>query len=106
MWTPKRAELIRGRHLFEARRLLEELRYLWEGLSYFVYLLHVVADPWKVQCHHVVLVRCTAQKMKFSIKDFFSKCEQICSFHFLCSVMVWHAESSLKQQITNIFEKG
>ena len=23
---------------------------------------------------------CTAQKMKFSIKDFFSKCEQICSF--------------------------
>ena len=23
---------------------------------------------------------CTAQKMKFSIMDFFSKCEQICSF--------------------------
>ena len=22
----------------------------------------------------------TAQKMKFSIKDFFSKCDQICSF--------------------------
>ena len=87
MWTPKRAELIRGRHLFEARRLLEELRYLWEGLSYFVYLLHVVADPWKVQCYHVVLVWCTAQKMKFSIKDFFSKCEQICSFHFLCAVL-------------------
>ena len=31
----------------------------------------------------------TAQKMKFSIKDFFSKCDQIRSFlklHFLCSV--------------------
>ena len=24
--------------------------------------------------------RITAQKMKFSIKDFFSKCDQICSF--------------------------
>ena len=25
--------------------------------------------------------KCTVQKMKFSIKDFFSKCDQICSFH-------------------------
>ena len=36
------------------------------------------------------LVADTAQKMKFSIKDFFSKCDQIRSFlngklHFLCS---------------------
>ena len=35
----------------------------------------------------------TAQKMKFSIKDFFSKCVQICSFlngklSFLCSVTI------------------
>ena len=28
----------------------------------------------------------TAQKMKFSIKDFFSKCDQIRSFAILCSV--------------------
>ena len=27
MWIPKGAALIRGRHLFEARRLLEEIRY-------------------------------------------------------------------------------
>ena len=27
----------------------------------------------------------TAQKMKFSIKDFFSKCDQIRRKHFLCS---------------------
>ena len=31
-------------------------QYLWEGLSYFVYLLHVVTHPWKLQCYHVVLV--------------------------------------------------
>ena len=27
----------------------------------------------------MILFVCTAQKMKFSIKDFFSKCDQICS---------------------------
>ena len=27
-----------------------------------------------------MIVRFTAQKMKFFIKDFFSKCDQICSF--------------------------
>ena len=27
----------------------------------------------------------TAQKMKFSIKDFFSKCDQICSFLWIWS---------------------
>ena len=26
-----------------------------------------------------------AQKIKFSIKDFFSECDQICKKHFLCS---------------------
>ena len=37
----------------------------------------------------------TAQKMKFSIKDFFSECDQICTeeilsgkLHFLCSVNI------------------
>ena len=27
-----------------------------EGLSYFVYFLHVVTHPWKLHCYHVVLV--------------------------------------------------
>ena len=31
-------------------------QYLWEWLSYFVYLLHEVTRPWKLQCYHVVLV--------------------------------------------------
>ena len=31
-------------------------QYLRKGLSYFVYLLHVVTHPWKLQCYHVVLV--------------------------------------------------
>ena len=30
-------------------------QYLLKGLSYFVYLLHVVTHPWKVQCYHVIL---------------------------------------------------
>ena len=29
---------------------------LWEGWSYFVYLLHLVTHPWKLQGYHVVLV--------------------------------------------------
>ena len=28
MWIPKGAALIRGRHLFEARRLLQEVQYV------------------------------------------------------------------------------
>ena len=31
------------------------------------------------ETHSLSLVKFTAQKMKFSIKDFFSKCDQICS---------------------------
>ena len=31
-------------------------QYLWEGLSYFVYLLHIVTHPWKLQFYHIVLV--------------------------------------------------
>ena len=30
----------------------------------------------------------TAQKMKFSIKDFFSKCDQIHSFLWICSYLL------------------
>ena len=32
------------------------------------------------EVHSVFYWRCTAPKMKLSIKDFFSKCDQICSF--------------------------
>ena len=38
---------------------------------------------------HLLAKPTTGQKMKFSIKDFFSKYAQICSkLHFLCSVHV------------------
>ena len=35
---------------------------------------------WVVAFYRRFLVLTTAKKMKFSIKDFFSKCNQICSF--------------------------
>ena len=41
--------------------------YLWEGLTYFVYLfLHVVTQSWKLQCYHVVLVGYGPACPKFS----------------------------------------
>ena len=40
--------------------------YLGEGLSYFVYLLHVVTHPWKLQCCHVILVGYGPTCPKFS----------------------------------------
>ena len=30
---------------------LTKQQYLWEGLSFFVYLFHVVTPPWKLQCY-------------------------------------------------------
>ena len=42
-------------------------QYLWEGLSYFVYLfLHVVTQSWKLQCYHVILVGYGPACPKFS----------------------------------------
>ena len=41
-------------------------QYLWERLSYFVYLLHVVSHPWKLLCCHVVLVGYGLACPKFS----------------------------------------
>ena len=35
---------------------ISKQQYLWERLSYFVYLLHVVTHPWKLQCYHVDLL--------------------------------------------------
>ena len=44
----------------------------------------------------------TAQKMKFSIKDFFSKCDQICSFHFLFSDCIsFHKVLKVKKSSSN-----
>ena len=41
-------------------------QYLWEGLSYFVYLLHAVTHTWKLHCYHVVLVGHGPACLKFS----------------------------------------
>ena len=41
-------------------------QYLWEGLSYFVYFLHVVIHPWKLHCYHVVLVGYSLACQKFA----------------------------------------
>ena len=41
-------------------------QYLWEGLSYFVYLLVVVTHQWKLQCYQVVLVGYGPACPKFS----------------------------------------
>ena len=35
------------------------------------------------ETHSLSLVKFTAQKMKFSIKDFYSKCDQICSWFYI-----------------------
>ena len=62
---------------------------------------------------------CTAQKMTFSIKDFFSKCDQICSFlriwsHLLkkslmensifCAVLLLHNIATADTKIDFNFE--
>ena len=41
-------------------------QYLWEGLSYFVYLLHVVTYLWKLQCYHTILSGYDSVCVKFS----------------------------------------
>ena len=41
-------------------------QYLWKVLSYFVYLLHAVTHPWKLQCYYVVLVGYGLACPKFS----------------------------------------
>ena len=42
---------------------------------------------WNQSLERQEMLSYTAQKMKFSIKNFFSKYDQIRSFHFLCRVM-------------------
>ena len=41
-------------------------QYHWEELSCFIYFLHVVTDPWKLQCYHVILVGYGPECPKFS----------------------------------------
>ena len=41
-------------------------QYLWEELSYFIYLLHVVTHLWKLQCYHIVLIGYCPACPKFS----------------------------------------
>ena len=41
-------------------------QYLWKRLSFFVYLLHVVTHPGKLQCYHVILVGYDPACPKFS----------------------------------------
>ena len=62
--------------------------YFWFGK----YTLVVWPYNWCHQWSHVIILSmcaisnsCTAQKMKFSIKDFFGKCDQIRSFLQVCS---------------------
>ena len=56
----------------EETKDLKNSEFLW-------YHLQIKNFPWQKKTFN-------AQKMEFSIKDFFSKCDQMRSFHFLCSV--------------------
>ena len=52
---------------------------------------------------------CSAQKMKFSVKDFFSKCDQICRFrHFLCSdtFLNHYQKKSLDHSLLEVNSQG
>ena len=50
--------------------------HLWNKARWFIFW-NSIQNSWVFS---PFCLDCTAQKMKFSIKDFFSKCEQICSF--------------------------
>ena len=41
MWIPKSVRLIRGRHLFEARRLLQKIRYI---NLFYVTIVKILVD--------------------------------------------------------------
>ena len=48
-------------------------------------LSHVTATQQKICVGYLISFMYTVQKMKFSIKDFFSKCDQIRSFLWIWS---------------------
>ena len=45
---------------------ITKCQYLQKGLSYFVYLLHVVTHSWKLQCYYAVMVGYDPACPKFS----------------------------------------
>ena len=45
---------------------ITKLQYFWEVLSYFVYLLHVITHPWKLQFYHFISVGYGPACPKFS----------------------------------------
>ena len=48
--------LVRDPRACRALSKITKRQYLREGLSFFVYLLHVVTYIWKLQCYHAVLI--------------------------------------------------
>ena len=57
-------------------------------ISWIFSFYRLLIEPTHIQetsplCIYDIFATYTAQKMKFSIKDFFSKCDQIRSFHLL-----------------------
>ena len=58
--------------------LFNKLQLFFKKYNLWMSLFYNSSDSWN-----------TAQKMKFFIKDFFSKCDQILNekLHFLCSVI-------------------
>ena len=49
--------MIRHTQKHSAFSKITKHQYIWKELSYFVYLFHVVAHPWNLQCYYAVLVR-------------------------------------------------
>ena len=45
------------RHAWACQNLkITKCQYLWDGFSYFVYLMYIATHLWKLQCYHVILV--------------------------------------------------
>ena len=65
-----------SQHTRYRRRLLNhaEMIIIWQKLKSTRMVIYLLTSFYQV------LMILTAQKMKFAIKDFFSKCDQICSF--------------------------
>ena len=59
-------DLVRHGRAYPRFSKITKQQYLWEGLSYFVYLLHVVTHLWKIQYYHLVLVGYVPACPKFS----------------------------------------
>ena len=49
-------DLVRHAKAWRTFSEITKCQYLWEVLSYFIYLLHVLTHLWKLQCYRVILV--------------------------------------------------